>query len=126
MCARLFTPETARDTLPRVGPAAVRLRALYRALEHRARSRPSPDSPVDPLYFELLRAITAVRTVIDRHGVLVADLRCGRLDFPARRAGQAVLLTWEVGERRLFGWREVGAAAGTRHPVDEDGPWESG
>lgn len=125
MPARLFTPATARRTLPRVGPAAERLRALYEALERSGRPSPRPDSPVDPVSFRLVRAIDETLSTISRHGVLVADVRRGRLDFPARRAGRPVLLCWEVGERGLDGWREPGAAAGTRHPVDEDGPWET-
>ena len=126
MVERWFTPDTARQALPEIRPAAEAVYRLYRRLEQQQPSRILPEQPVDPGYFTLVARLHRALAAIRRRGVLIEDLRSGSLGFPARRAGRAVLLCWQVGEERLGFWRDPAPGVVGRHPVDEDGPWDLG
>ena len=125
MAERWFTPDTARQALPEVQPVAETLCRLYRRLEQRRPACIQPEQPVEPGYFVLVARLHAALAAIRRRGVRVQDARRGSLGFPARRAGRAVLLCWQVGEERLGYWRDPGFDVAGRHPVDDDGPWEA-
>ena len=124
MSDRWFTPRTARHTLDALRPVAETLCRLYRKLERSRPARILSDQPVDPAYFSLLSRLHATLSEIHRRGARVEDLRRGQLNFPARRAGRQVLLSWQVGEATLGFWREPEAGFAARQPVDEDGPWD--
>jgi hypothetical protein len=120
----LFTPASARKALENIRPAAERLCVVYRQLLCcRPRSVRS-DERVEPAYFQLLRQLHAFIGAIAAHGARVRDLRLGIIEFPARRGGRSVLLSWRVGEPGLEYWRELRAEPGGRRPIDDDGPWE--
>jgi hypothetical protein len=121
---KLFTPASARVELGRVRPTAERMRLLYRALERRRPDRVASDQRVERGYFELLRRLHALLAEIAQTGVRVSDPREGSLEFPARRAGRAVMLCWTVGEDAIAYWKDAGA--GVRRPLDDEGPWEEG
>jgi len=120
----MFTPESARRTLPSVRPTAERMCRIYSELADRAPARISSDQPVDDTYFELVRELLATLEKLRRQGVVVRDARQGRLDFPAKRQGRPVLLSWRVGEPSLAFWCEVGGSGSRRQPLLEDGFWQ--
>jgi len=119
-----FTPGTARETLPRIRPVVERATELYRELAGRRRARPLADSPVDPGYFRAVLKMLSLIKALDDLGVRLRNPESGAVDFPARRAGRRVALCWEIGEPSVRFWRESGAGASDRRPVDEHGPWE--
>lgn len=119
-----FTPHTARRTLERIRPAVERMSQLYRVMDGARPRRFEGDTPVERRYFEMALSLLRLIHGLGRAGVRVPNPRLGWIDFPARRAGRAVLLSWQLGESRLGHWRETDDALGARHPVDDDGPWE--
>ena len=121
MPPKWFTPESAQSALKEVRPAAETMCALFRTLESRRRHPPSCDERVEPDYFRLVVHLHRVLAALKQAGVRVRDPRSGAVEFPARRAGRPVALSWHVGERALSFWREPGSDP--RHPLDE-GPWE--
>lgn len=124
MDERRFTPRSARRALARIRPVAEQGLALYRRLES---MRPEPlagDQLVHRSYYLLVCCLRASISVLRRHGVHTERLGQGWIEFPARRAGRDVLLSWRVGERTLAYWREGGDDRARRRRLDEDGPWE--
>jgi len=119
-----FTPASARRALLAIRRAAERSCEIYRQLESRCPRAIGSDERVEPGYFSLVQQLYLFLGEIGASGARVKDLKRGLLEFPARREGRAVLLSWKVGEPALDYWREVDAAPGTRRPIDDDGPWE--
>jgi hypothetical protein len=122
----LFTPTSARKALESIRPAAELLCAVYRELQGRCPRPVRSDERVEPAYFFLVRQLHAFIGAIAAQGARVCDLKRGIIEFPARRGGRSVLLSWKVGEPSLAYWREPQAEAGGRRPIDDDGPWEEG
>ncbi len=120
----LFTPASARKALGSIRPAAERLCAVYRELQGRCPRHIRSDERVEPAYFCLLRELHAYMAAIAAQGAKVRDLRRGIIEFPARRGGRSVVLSWRVGEPALRYWRELRAESGGMRPIDDDGPWE--
>jgi hypothetical protein len=119
-----FTPASARETLQVIRHAAERLREIYRRLESSSPRSIESDERVEPAYFALVQELHVFMGEIGARGARVRDLKRGLLEFPARREGRMVLLSWEVGERSIDYWHEVGAGDEARRPIDDDGPWE--
>jgi len=119
-----FTPASARKALPAIRRAAERLCDIYRKLESSCPRSICSDERVEPAYFSLVQQLHGFLGEIGASGARVKDLKRGLLEFPARREGRAVLLSWKVGEPALDYWHEVDAAHGARRPIDDDGPWE--
>ena len=125
MRQQLFTPASAARALETVRPVAERICLVYRALEARRPIHGGSDRPVDPAYFRLLAELYGMLERLAACGVRIRDPRRGAVDFPARRAGRRVMLSWRVGESSLRYWRELGAER--RRPVQCDDDWtESG
>lgn len=122
--SRTFTPSSARACLNVVRPAAERMCRLFRAMERMRPPRIDGDTRVDADYFRMLGGLMATLGVLRRSGAHVRDPRRGLLDFPARRAGKAVWLCWQVGEPTLEYWHEWEGGFKGRRRVDEQGPWE--
>lgn len=101
MRRQLFTPHSAREALSTLRPQLESLCGLYRELEARCPAAIRGDSPVDPAYLRRVLALRAAIGSIERQGVRVSDPKHGRIDFPARRDGQAVRLRWQL-EREAF------------------------
>jgi hypothetical protein len=120
----LFTPSSARKALDRIRPAAERLCAVYKELQDRCPRSVRSDERVEPSYFSLVRLLHAFIGRIGSHGAIIKDLKLGLIEFPARREGRRVLLSWKVGEPSLEYWRELEAGPRCRRPIDDDGPWE--
>jgi hypothetical protein len=129
---RHFTPEEANALLPEVRPAAERLVALADELD-RAEARRAEllahiagnggDLPPSELA-EATEAVSSAEGELGRcvrrlHalGVQVKDVRTGLVDFPARHAGEEVLLCWRVGEDSVDHWHGVEEGFAGRKPL---------
>ena len=125
MTGHWFSPLTARTTLQRVRPTIERIRDVYRAMQDMRPGRPGSDCPVEPRYFDLVVRLHLGVGELQRVGVVVKDLAAGRIDFPSRRDGRPVLLSWQLGDPAIGYWREVDDDDKKRRPVDVEGPWDS-
>jgi hypothetical protein len=132
MARRHFTPEEANDLLSEVRPIAEELVARRRAFvvttARRARlaSRISGNGgdfdPQEPRALEEQleqegEAVARCVERLDRLGVLVKDLDRGLVDFPALRAGEEVLLCWQVGEDEVAYWHGLEEGFAGRKPL---------
>ena len=50
-------------------------------------------------------------------GVLVKDLDTGLVDFPGQRAGQDILLCWQLGEDEVAFWHGLEDGYAGRQPL---------
>jgi hypothetical protein len=132
MAERHFTPEEANALLDEVRPAAEALVAHRRAFQvataRRARlvariaGNGGDFDPQEPrsLQEQVEREAEAVAQCIERleqHGVLVKDLDRGLVDFPSLRAGEEILLCWQVGEDEVSFWHGVDEGFAGRKPL---------
>jgi hypothetical protein len=132
MARHHFTPEEANDLLSEVRPIAEELVARRRAFvvttARRARlaSRISGNGgdfdPQEPRALEEQleqegEAVARCVERLDRLGVLVKDLDRGLVDFPALRAGEEVLLCWQVGEDEVAYWHGLEEGFAGRKPL---------
>jgi hypothetical protein len=116
---RLFTSEEANAALEHVRPIAEEMVSRSRALAQ-AQIRQAElvtriagnggdltPSEVRDVAEEVARAADGVAECVrrlDEAGVQVKDLGEGLIDFPARHAGEDVLLCWKVGEPEVGFW----------------------
>ena len=124
MGTSVFTPSSARQSLEGIRPAVETMARLFRAMERLRPQPPGADRPVDGRYFVMVRHLTCTMDLVRRCGARIRDPALGLIDFPARRAGRIVLLSWKVGEPSVGHWHEIEEDHAGRRPVDEDGPWE--
>ena len=117
-----FTPHTARLAARRLEPLACQVSREYRRLQVVA-PLPVTDGPVGRGYFDEICRFHRVALRLAGEGVLFRDLARGWFEFPARRCGRTVLLSWRLGEPVPAGWAERGERPGQRQ-VDEKGPWD--
>ena len=117
-----FTPQTARLAARRLEPLACHVSREYRRLRVVA-PMAVPDGPVGHAYFAEICRFHRVALRLAGEGVLFRDLAKGWFEFPARRSGRTVLLSWRLGEPVPAGWAERGEHAGQRQ-IDESGPWD--
>ena len=117
-----FTPRTARLAARRLEPLASRVSREYRRLQSVA-PLPVTDGPVERTYFDAICRFHRVALRLAGEGVLFRDLARGWFEFPARRSGRTVLLSWRLGEPVPAGWTERGDSH-RRRQVDEGGPWD--
>jgi hypothetical protein len=117
-----FTPRSARLAARRLDPLAREVRREFRRL-HAWAPVPVSDGPVEAEYFEAICLFHRVAARLAREGVLFRDLDRGWFQFPSRRAGRTVLLSWQLGQPAPCGWSERGERNVYR-PVDEAGPWD--
>ena len=135
MAERHFTPDEANALLDEVRPVAEALVAHRRAMAVTATRQArlvqriaGNGGDFDPgelheLYDQLGEEATAVaRCVAGIHevGALVKDLDRGLIDFPAQRAGEEVLLCWQVGEDEVAYWHGVEEGYAGRKPLPLD------
>jgi hypothetical protein len=121
---RLFTPEEANDTLPRLRPLLERLVEERRALVERAGELQAAQEVVTGnggrvdagrmagLQEAVARSAAEVAALVEElqgAGVQVKDLDRGLIDFPARHpeSGETVLLCFELGEPGVEHWHDL-------------------
>jgi len=66
----------------------------------------------------LAEAAVACLERLEELGVVVKDLDIGLVDFPARHAGEDVLLCWQVGEDEVSWWHGLAEGFAGRKPID--------
>lgn len=106
---RFFTPAEAESLLPEVAPLAVRAQVLYARVEALA-------SPA-PARADLVRELARVLIRLDTLGVCVRGLADGLIDFPGRRHGRIVALSWQVGEAGVYWWSPLDTSVRERRPI---------
>ena len=133
---RHFTPEEANEALSRVRPLVEKMVAHRRAhaaalerqeeLEERIRGNGGgiPPAVLAEAAAEVEREAAELARLVDQiveHGAEVKDLDEGLIDFPARRAGETVLLCWRLGEDEIGYWHSVEDGFAGRRPLEEFG-----
>jgi hypothetical protein len=133
--ARLFTPDEANAALEQLRPIAEemvgRAQALAQAqiaqaeLVARIAGNGGDLTPgeVHDAAEQVARAAESVADCVrrlDAAGVQVKDLAEGLLDFPARHAGEDVLLCWKVGEPEVAFWHGPEEGFAGRKPLPFD------
>jgi len=132
MPSRIFTPEEANAALEHVRPIAEEMVSRSRALAQ-AQIRQAElvtriagnggdltPSEVRDVAEEVARAADGVAECVrrlDEAGVQVKDLGEGLIDFPARHAGEDVLLCWKVGEPEVAFWHRLEEGFAGRKPL---------
>ena len=135
MAPRTFTWAEANAALEDVRPLAERL--VERARELRAAQAaqgelslhiagnggditPTDLAEAEAAVQEAARAVGDVIQQLDRLGVQVKDADTGLLDFPALRAGEPVLLCWQLGEPEIGFWHGLDDGYAGRRPLPFD------
>ena len=132
MPPRVFTPDEANAALSELRPLVEAMvegkRALDDAQERRddiAQSIAGNGGGIPPAEFGALEAAVeeAAKTLagtigeIQAMGVLVKDLDTGLVDFPGQRAGQDILLCWQLGEDEVAFWHGLEDGYAGRRPL---------
>lgn len=132
---RHFTPEEANAALPQVRPLVEQLvatrqehvAALERQeeLEHKIRGNGGGIPPAELAAASadvdaIARRMARLVDEIGEHGAQVKDLDTGLIDFPALRAGETVLLCWQLGEDEIGWWHTVEEGFAGRRPLPLD------
>jgi hypothetical protein len=135
MAPRHFTPEEANAALEEVRPLAEELvghrRTMAAAAVERARLvqqiagnggdfDPQEPRELEEQFVQAGEEVAQCVQKLERLGVLVKDLDRGLVDFPALRAGEEVLLCWEVGEEEVAFWHGVEEGFAGRKPLPFD------
>jgi hypothetical protein len=130
--ARLFTLEEANELLPQVRPlveAMVRARGKLATAEeahdYLRRSVAGNGGHLDPEQIrdtreaveQLSEQLGRTLAALGELGVLVKDAASGLVDFPAERAGEVILLCWQLGEERVAFWHGTDDGFAGRQPI---------
>lgn len=136
---RFFTPEQARDVIPRLKPILAALREAFHAYRfakdqadelERIHGPDGIGSREHPEHAEWRRwtierdtHASRVRTLLMEANALGADVKdplMGLVDFYARRSdGETVLLCWRDDEATLAWWHPVATGFAGRRPLSE-------
>ena len=130
---RYFTRDEAEALLPRLEPVLREMRDLRARLVETERqieallvkmrgnghAHQGELAALRATSQETIAAIETRMREINEQGVLVKDLEMGLIDFPARRAGEDVLLCWRLGEPRIAWWHSVEGGFAARQPLDD-------
>lgn len=132
---RHFTPEEANAALPQVRPLVEQLVATRQEhvvalerqeeLEHKIRGNGGGIPPAELAAASadvdaIARRMARLVDEIGEHGAQVKDLDTGLIDFPALRAGETVLLCWQLGEDEIGWWHTVEEGFAGRRPLPLD------
>ena len=132
MPPRVFTPDDANAALSELRPLVEAMvegkRALDYAQERRddiAQSIAGNGGGIPPAELGALEAAVeeAAKTLagtigeIQAMGVLVKDLDTGLVDFPGQRAGEDILLCWQLGEDEVAFWHGLEDGYAGRQPL---------
>ena len=132
MPPRVFTPDEANAALSELRPLVEAMvdgkRVLDEAQERRddvAQRIAGNGGGIPPAELGALEAAVeeAAKTLagtigeIQALGVLVKDLDTGLVDFPGQRAGQDILLCWQLGEDEVAFWHGLDDGYAGRQPL---------
>jgi hypothetical protein len=134
---KIYSVEEANAVLPRLRAIAARqcrrmaaIEAAIQQLRGQVDSAPADlytrdgdTTAVIALKTRLRRLIAAFREewdAVERHGVVVTDVRAGVVDFYTRRGGCVACLCWRYGESTVSHWHPVGEGFDARRPLEVD------
>jgi hypothetical protein len=133
MAERSFTPDEANNALDEVRPVVERLVAVRARMRELEQSQGElviaiggngggyAASDLNAAQTELAGLADAALACVDRLeelGVVLKDIDLGLLDFPSERAGEEVLLCWQVGEESVTSWHGLEEGYAGRKPID--------
>jgi hypothetical protein len=132
MASRIFTPEEANAALPELRPLVEAMVDAKQVLDEAQERRDAvgrqiagngggiPPAELATLEHHVNEAATALAAAIGEVqalGVLVKDLDSGLVDFPAKRAGEDILLCWQLGEDEVAFWHGLEDGYAGRKPI---------
>ncbi len=122
-------------TLERIFVDVLQLRAGLRTLEtklERANVRMSREELLESddgspdvrrakaLFRGYYEALSDQLARVQALGGEVKDVEIGLVDFPSQRLGEAILLCWRFGEKKVEYWHPVDGGFASRQPVDAE------
>jgi hypothetical protein len=132
MPPRVFTPDEANAALSELRPLVEAMVEGKRALDDAQERRddigqriagngggipPAELVALEAAIEEAARTLAGTIGEIQAMGVLVKDLDTGLVDFPGRRAGQDILLCWQLGEDEVAFWHGLEDGYAGRQPL---------
>ena len=135
MPPRVFTPDEANAALSELRPLVEAMVEGKRALDDAQERRddiaqriagngggipPAELGALEAAVEEAAKTLAGTIGEIQAMGVLVKDLDTGLVDFPGQRAGQDILLCWQLGEDEIAWWHRVDDGFAGRRPLPLD------
>ena len=132
MPPRVFTPDEANAALSELRPLVEAMVEGKRALDDAQERRddiaqriagngggipPAELGALEAAVEEAAKTLAGTIGEIQAMGVLVKDLDTGLVDFPGRRAGQDILLCWQLGEDEVAFWHGLEDGYAGRQPL---------
>jgi len=78
---------------------------------------PRLPADIDAALQDAARDVSACIEELTGLGVQVKDLDTGLVDFPAERAGEEILLCWQLGEDEIRWWHTLDGGFAGRRPL---------
>ena len=132
MPPRVFTPDEANAALSELRPLVEAMVEGKRALDDAQERRddiaqriagngggipPAELGALEAAVEEAAKTLAGTIGEIQAMGVLVKDLDTGLVDFPGQRAGQDILLCWQLGEDEVAFWHGLEDGYAGRRPL---------
>jgi hypothetical protein len=132
MPPRVFTPDEANAALSELRPLVEAMVEGKRALDDAQERRddiaqriagngggipPAELGALEAAVEEAAKTLAGTIGEIQAMGVLVKDLDTGLVDFPGQRAGQDILLCWQLGEDEVAFWHGLEDGYAGRQPL---------
>jgi hypothetical protein len=132
MPPRIFTPDDANAALSELRPLVEAMVEGKRALDDAQERRddiaqriagngggipPAELGALEAAVEEAAKTLAGTIGEIQALGVLVKDLDTGLVDFPGQRAGQDILLCWQLGEDEVAFWHGLEDGYAGRQPL---------
>jgi len=132
MPPRVFTPDEANAALSELRPLVEAMVEGKRALDDAQERRddiaqriagngggipPAELGALEAAVEEAAETLAGTIGEIQAMGVLVKDLDTGLVDFPGQRAGQDILLCWQLGEDEVAFWHGLEDGYAGRQPL---------
>ena len=132
MPPRVFTPDEANAALSELRPLVEAMVGGKRALDDAQERRddiaqriagngggipPAELGALEAAVEEAAKTLAGTIGEIQAMGVLVKDLDTGLVDFPGQRAGQDILLCWQLGEDEVAFWHGLEDGYAGRQPL---------
>ena len=132
MPPRIFTPDEANAALSELRPLVEAMVEGKRALDDAQERRddiaqriagngggipPAELGALEAAVEEAAKTLAGTIGEIQAMGVLVKDLDTGLVDFPGQRAGQDILLCWQLGEDEVAFWHGLEDGYAGRQPL---------
>ena len=132
MPPRVFTPDEGNAALSELRPLVEAMVEGKRALDDAQERRddiaqriagngggipPAELGALEAAVEEAAKTLAGTIGEIQAMGVLVKDLDTGLVDFPGQRAGQDILLCWQLGEDEVAFWHGLEDGYAGRQPL---------